>query len=244
MPGAPQRCPSAPASGGSHNGNSNGKGKTGLARRTVPVAQRSRSAENAPLGKNQLSRRPTFASHAQLPDASRKNACRYDGSASGPTYYNYFRDYDPAIGRYPQSDPIGLKGGLNTYAYVSANPIGAVDPMGLALVALPNYSGYSGNAPTFDACRLPPVKCFIKTEMLLAAADECRKECPGPEKGIDVFVYLKCLNKYAPPGHEDKSEEKHGMLFCMCAKAGGISKCTDTLYECIKGSLKSYFPRT
>ena len=131
MPGAPQRCPSAPASGGSHNGNSNGKGKTGLARRTVPVAQRSRSAENAPLGKNQLSRRPTFASHAQLPDASRKNACRYDGSASGPTYYNYFRDYDPAIGRYSQSDPIGIAGGLNTYAYAGNDPIEHVDPDGM-----------------------------------------------------------------------------------------------------------------
>src|SRR5690606_4296069 len=45
---------------------------------------------------------------------------------------NYFRDYDPAIGRYIESDPIGLKGGLNTYSYVGSDPLTGKDPTGEA----------------------------------------------------------------------------------------------------------------
>ena len=44
--------------------------------------------------------------------------------------YNYARDYNPQIGRYVESDPMGLTAGFNTYAYVYGNPIMNTDRKG------------------------------------------------------------------------------------------------------------------
>ena len=48
------------------------------------------------------------------------------------THYNYMRSYNPTTGRYLQWDPIGLSGGMNSYAYVRSNPFRYYDPYGLS----------------------------------------------------------------------------------------------------------------
>lgn len=50
--------------------------------------------------------------------------------------YNYFREYDPAVGRYIQSDPIGLRGGGNTFSYVFSSPVATYDYLGLRSCSL------------------------------------------------------------------------------------------------------------
>jgi RHS repeat-associated protein len=79
------------------------------------------------------------------------NPQRFPGQQFDATtglHYNYFRDYDPATGRYLETDPIGLSGGLNLYAYATGNPVNVTDPDGRnpALVVV-------------GACRLFPGPC-------------------------------------------------------------------------------------
>jgi RHS repeat-associated protein len=48
-------------------------------------------------------------------------------------FYNMARYYDPLLGRYISSDPIGLAGGLNTFAYAGGDPLKYTDPLGLQI---------------------------------------------------------------------------------------------------------------
>jgi RHS repeat-associated protein len=60
---------------------------------------------------------------------------------------NGYRDYDATVGRYIESDPMGLSAGINTFGYVGGNPVTGVDPSGLDDPALILYGAGAGPLP-------------------------------------------------------------------------------------------------
>ncbi|BBK14978.1 hypothetical protein OIPHN330_58550 (plasmid) [Citrobacter freundii] len=92
-------------------------------------------ADYSPFGKATItSQGPTF--NLRFPG-------QYYDAETG-LHYNWHRYYDPALGRYLQSDRLGLFDGVDTYGYVRANPLRLIDPTGEYGLAGAAYGLISG----------------------------------------------------------------------------------------------------
>jgi RHS repeat-associated protein len=114
-------------------------------------------------------------------------------------HYNYFRDLDPSVGRYLTSDPIGLNGGLNTFAYGLGNPISLKDPQGLAVsgswlgisIGSPGLSdwGFSGTMPRPDWFGFINVVGVSVTAHGVVKADvRCKDDCDASTWDVHVEI--------------------------------------------------------
>jgi RHS repeat-associated protein len=74
-----------------------------------------------------------FGATGALPESTITMNLRFPGQyfdEESGDHYNFMRIYKPCTGRYGQSDPIGLYGGINLFAYADNNPIGSIDSRG------------------------------------------------------------------------------------------------------------------
>ena len=144
--------------------------------------------------------------------------------------YNYFRDYDMGTGRYIQSDPIGLTGGLNTYSYALSNPLGYTDRLGLVI-------GVDDAAEAAALCAANPA-CDAAVEAAAAeaaaaaseAAEATAQACKVAEKASEKMA-RDIAKRIERDLGKDARREFHDMEHLVDRTAAELRADAQELYE-------------
>ena len=104
-------------------------------------------------------------------------------------HYNYYREYDPSVGRYIQSDPIGLGAGLNTYSYVAGNPLRFIDRYGLV-----KWVGEATGFEVSDIFGAGGFQIELTSECIDGESATVKVLAVGPAVGIGVLAGFTISN--------------------------------------------------
>ncbi len=138
--------------------------------------------------------------------------------------YNYLRDFDSSLGIYKQSDPIGLRGGLNTYAYGSSSPLRLTDPYGLAADLTAGLLW--PDKPTADQVQRALRDALKQGRICVGTDEDCSK--------LHERVYKLCTQLFA----------NVGAVVCKinADEIAGSCILDPDLFKCPKGSVAYWIP--
>jgi RHS repeat-associated protein len=130
-------------------------------------------------------------------------------------HHNGWREYDPALGRYTQSDPLGLQGGaMSTYSYVNANPLQLQDPLGLRIPGGIDLTPAQGAAIVQDAAG------WIGTDY--APLSDTKYNGPRAAKGVAADCSGSAHAIYAESGYPYTYQAANGSFSGPAAASNGF----------------------